>query len=152
MIDFSKAKEAQEAIEEPKKKGRPAGSKNKAKAVTAEKTTDCPYVGTFGRIQGVVGVRMLDNVKYRIFNSGNIGLVNLRIELAMADGSTLVAGPASPTFLIDRDDAWRKETGKSNNRSALHISELPNWSDDDDDESANWEIITAQLGDKKVSE
>ena len=149
MIDFSKAKEIAEAQAAPKKKGRPAGSKNKAKAVTAEKETDCPYVGTYGRIQGVVGVRMLDNVKYRIFNSGNIGLVNLRVEFTMADGSTLVAGPASPTFLIDRDDAWRKETGKSNNRSALHVSELPNWSDD---ESANWEIITAQLGDKKVSE
>ena len=69
----------------------------------------------------------------------------------MPNGQVMVAGPASPTILIDRDDAWRKQWGKQNNRSALHITELDGWADDLP-ESEQWAIINSAFGDRKVKE
>ena len=131
---------------EPKKQGRPKGAKNKAKAVVE---TASPYMGTYGRLNGVANIELLDGSKYRTFNSGNIGLVNVRIKITFTDGQSFIAGPSSPTFLVDRDEAWRQANNKTNNRSALNVTELDDWSDD---EKSNWEILVANFGELKVKE
>ena len=128
MKSFRKVSESPKTEETPVKRGRPVGAKNKGKAVTATKAKGSPYTGTYGRISGITHVELLDGVKYRIFDSGNVGTVNVRLKLHFANGESAIIGPASMTFLEDRDDAWRKANGKTNNRSALHVSELTDWS------------------------
>ena len=142
---FRKVAEAPE-VEKPKR-GRPVGAKNKGKAVTATKAKGSPYTGTYGRISGITHVELLDGVKYRIFDSGNVGTVNVRLKLHFANGESAIIGPASMTFLEDRDDAWRKANGKTNNRSALHVSELEDWSNS---ESDNWRLIIESFGERKI--
>lgn len=153
MVNFGEMANSPEPIEvapEPKPKGK---GKGKAKAVAQAVVANlkCAFAGTYGRIPSGCTVEFMDNVKYRIFDSGNIGLVNVRFKIRMPNGHVMVAGPASPTFLIDRDDAWRKQSGKQNNRSALHISELDGWAEDLT-EAEQWAILTSAFGDRKVKE
>lgn len=129
-----------------KKRGRPPGAPNK-KGVAQAKPKDCPFQGTYGRVNGVTGVELLDGMKYRIFSSGNIGTVNVRLRLNFANGESQIIGPASMTFLEDRDDAWRKANGKTNWRSALHVSELDDWSGS---ETSNWKLLVENFGERKI--
>ena len=131
------------------KRGRPVGSKNRAKAVTEApaKQKGSVYAGSYGRIPGIVSVELLDGVKYRIFASGAIGAVNVRLRLQFANGDSQIMGPASMTFLEDRDDAWRKANNKTNNRSALNVSELDGWGTS---EASNWANIIANFGERKI--
>ena len=140
MKSFRKVSESPKTEETPVKRGRPVGAKNKGKAVTATKAKGSPYTG-------ITHVELLDGVKYRIFDSGNVGTVNVRLKLHFANGESAIIGPASMTFLEDRDDAWRKANGKTNNRSALHVSELTDWSDS---ESNNWQLIIESFGERKI--
>ena len=71
----------------------------------------------------------------------------MRLRLNFANGMSQIVGPASMTFLEDRDDAWRKANGKQNNRSALHVSELDDWSNS---ESDNWQLIIESFGERKI--
>ena len=146
LANFRKVSETPKTVETPKR-GRPVGSKNVGKAVTATKPKGSVYQGTFGRVNGIIGVELLDGMKYRIFDSGNIGTVNVRLRLNFANGMSQIIGPASMTFLEDRDDAWRKANGKQNNRSALHVSELDDWSNS---ESENWKLLIESFGEYKI--
>ena len=145
MANFRKVNDSP-AIEAPKR-GRPAGAKNKPKGVAQAKPKGSVYQGTYGRVNGIVSVELLDGMKYRIFDSGNVGTVNVRLKLHFANGMSQIIGPASMTFLEDRDDAWRKANGKQNNRSALHVSELDDWSNS---ESDNWQLIIENFGERKI--
>ena len=143
---FRKVSETPKTEETPKR-GRPVGAKNKGKGVTAAKANGSPFTGTYGRVSGITHVELLDGVKYRIFDSGNVGTVNVRLKLHFANGESAIIGPASMTFLEDRDDAWRKANGKTNNRSALHVSELEDWPTN---ESGQWKLIIESFGDLKI--
>ena len=147
MKSFRKVSESPKTEETPVKRGRPVGAKNKGKAVTATKAKGSPYTGTYGRISGITHVELLDGVKYRIFDSGNVGTVNVRLKLHFANGESAIIGPASMTFLADRDAEWRKANGKTNNRSALHVSELTDWSNS---EANNWQLIIESFGERKI--
>ena len=120
MANFRKVSETPKMADTPKR-GRPVGAKNKAKGVAQAKPKGSAYAGTYGRVNGITHVELLDGMKYRIFDSGNVGTVNVRLRLNFANGMSQIVGPASMTFLEDRDDAWRKANGKQNNRSALHV-------------------------------
>ena len=146
MANFRKVIETPKTVDAPKR-GRPVGAKNKAKGVAQAKPKGSPYLGTYGRVNGVVGVELLDGMKFRIFDSGNIGTVNVRLRLQFANGDSQIMGPASMTFLEDRDDAWRKANNKTNNRSALHVSELDDWSNS---ESNNWKLLIDSFGERKI--
>ena len=146
MANFRKVTEAPKT-EAPKKMGRPAGAKNKPKGVAQAKAKGSAYQGTYGRVPSITGIELLDGMKYRIFDSGNVGTVNVRLRLTFANGDSQIMGPASMTFLEDRDDAWRKANAKTNNRSALHVSELEDWSTS---ESSNWQLIIANFGERKI--
>ena len=147
MANFRKVTEAPKT--EAPKLGRPPGAKNKkaGKGVAQAKAKGSAYQGTYGRVPSITGIELLDGMKFRIFDSGNVGTVNVRLRLTFANGDTQIMGPASMTFLEDRDDAWRKANGKTNNRSALHVSELEDWGTS---ESSNWQLIIANFGERKI--
>jgi len=146
LANFRKVSETPKMADTPKR-GRPVGAKNKAKGVAQAKPKGSAYAGTYGRVNGITHVELLDGMKYRIFDSGNVGTVNVRLRLNFANGMSQIVGPASMTFLEDRDDAWRKANGKQNNRSALHVSELDDWSNS---ESDNWQLIIESFGERKI--
>jgi hypothetical protein len=145
---FRKVSEAPKTAETPKR-GRPVGAKNKGKGVAEApaKSSGSIFEATYGRVNGVTSVELLDGMKYRIFGSGNVGTVNVRLRLNFANGESAIIGPASMTFLEDRDDSWRKETGKTNNRSALHVSELQEWPAD---VAGQWALIIESFGERKI--
>ena len=61
MANFRKVNDSP-AIEAPKR-GRPAGAKNKPKGVAQAKPKGSVYQGTYGRVNGIVSVELLDGMK-----------------------------------------------------------------------------------------
>ena len=131
--------------------GRPKGSPNKPKPVTATKPTS-EFTGTYGRLDTNIGIEILPNTRYRVFSSGNVGFTNLRMILVLNQGTDaeerLLIGPVSPTILIGRDDEWRKDNNSTNKNAALHVSELDGWAEAE----SKMELIQECLGKLNKSE
>ena len=140
-----KAQETKEEIKEVVKKGRPVGSKNKAKAVTVANDTHID-MGVYGRFN-TSDIELMSGSKFRIFASGNVGLTNARFKVKVGD-EWLVFGPCNASFLTERDDQWRKDNNSTNNRSGLKVDELEGYELNDEGESNVQEL----LGEKKVKE
>ena len=140
-----KAVENKEEAKEVVKKGRPVGSKNKAKAVTVANDTHID-MGVYGRFN-TSDIELMSGSKFRVFASGNVGLTNARFRVKVGD-EWLVFGPCNASFLTERDDQWRKDNNSTNNRSGLKVSELDGYELDDDGESN----IQDLLGEKKIKE
>ena len=96
-----KAVENKEEVKEVVKKGRPVGSKNKAKAVTVANDTHID-MGVYGRFN-TSDIELMSGSKFRIFASGNVGLTNARFKVKVGD-EWLVFGPCNASFLTERDD------------------------------------------------
>ena len=131
--------------------GRPKGSPNKTKPVTANKPQS-EYTGTYGRLDTNISIEILPNTRYRVFSSGNVGFTNLRFNLVLNPGTDaeekLLVGPVSPTILIARDDQWRKDNNSVNKNAALHVSELDGW----EEAESKMELIQECLGKLNKSE
>ena len=140
-----KAVENKEEVKEVVKKGRPVGSKNKAKAVTVANDTHID-MGVYGRFN-TSDIELMSGSKFRIFASGNVGLTNARFKVKVGD-EWLVFGPCNASFLTERDDQWRKDNNSTNNRSGLKVDELEGYELNDDGESNVQEL----LGEKKIKE
>ena len=140
-----KAVENKEEVKEVVKKGRPVGSKNKAKAVTVANDTHID-MGVYGRFN-TSDIELMSGSKFRIFASGNVGLTNARFKVKVGD-EWLVFGPCNASFLTERDDEWRKNNNSTNNRSGLKVDELEGYELNDDGESNVQEL----LGEKKIKE
>ena len=140
-----KAQETKKEIKEVLKKGRPIGSKNKAKTVTMEKDTHVD-MGVYGRFN-TSDIELMSGSKFRVFASGNVGLTNARFKVKVGD-EWLVFGPCNASFLTERDDQWRKDNDSTNNRSGLKVFELDGYELDDDGDSN----IQDLLGEKKIKE
>ena len=138
-------KKENKEIKEVVKKGRPVGSKNKAKAVTVANDTHID-MGVYGRFN-TSDIELMSGSKFRVFASGNVGLTNARFRVKVGD-EWLVFGPCNASFLTERDDQWRKDNNSTNNRSGLKVSELDGYELDDDGESN----IQDLLGEKKIKE
>jgi len=140
-----KAVENKEEVKEVVKKGRPVGSKNKAKAVTVANDTHID-MGVYGRFN-TSDIELMPGSKFRIFASGNVGLTNARFKVKVGD-EWLVFGPCNASFLTERDDQWRKDNNSTNNRSGLKVDELEGYELNDDGESNVQDL----LGEKKIKE
>jgi len=140
-----KAVENKEEVKEVVKKGRPVGSKNKAKAVTVANDTHID-MGVYGRFN-TSDIELMSGSKFRIFASGNVGLTNARFKVKVGD-EWLVFGPCNASFLTERDDQWRKDNNSTNNRSGLKVDELEGYELNDDGESNVQDL----LGEKKIKE
>ena len=102
-------------IQEPKKAGRPKGSKNKPKPITADVSSEQHIdLGVYGKFNAN-DVELLPGSRFRVFKSGNLGLTNARFKVLVGD-EYLIFGPANASFLQDRDDSWRAENNSTNNR------------------------------------
>ena len=73
-------------IQQPKKgPGRPAGSKNKAKPITAEVVNESHIdLGVYGKFNAS-DVELLPGSRFRVFKSGNLGLTNARFKVLVGD-------------------------------------------------------------------
>ena len=140
-----KAVENKEEVKEVVKKGRPVGSKNKAKTVTMANDTHID-MGVYGRFN-TSDIELMAGSKFRIFASGNVGLTNARFKVKVGD-EWLVFGPCNASFLTERNDQWRKDNNSTNNRSGLKVDELEGYELNDEGESNVQEL----LGEKKVKE
>ena len=140
-----KAVENKEEVKEVVKKGRPVGSKNKAKKVTMANDTHID-MGVYGRFN-TSDIELMPGSKFRIFASGNVGLTNARFKVKVGD-EWLVFGPCNASFLTERDDQWRKDNNSTNNRSGLKVDELDGYELNDDGESNVQDL----LGEKKIKE
>ena len=140
-----KAVENKEEVKEVVKKGRPVGSKNKAKKVTMANDTHID-MGVYGRFN-TSDIELMSGSKFRIFASGNVGLTNARFKVKVGD-EWLVFGPCNASFLTERDDQWRKDNNSTNNRSGLKVDELEGYELNDDGESNVQDL----LGEKKIKE
>ena len=140
-----KAVENKEEVKEVVKKGRPVGSKNKAKKVTMANDTHID-MGVYGRFN-TSDIELMPGSKFRIFASGNVGLTNARFKVKVGD-EWLVFGPCNASFLTERDDQWRKDNNSTNNRSGLKVDELEVYELNDDGESNVQDL----LGEKKIKE
>ncbi len=140
-----KAVENKEEVKEVVKKGRPVGSKNKAKKVTMANDTHID-MGVYGRFN-TSDIELMPGSKFRIFASGNVGLTNARFKVKVGD-EWLVFGPCNASFLTERDDQWRKDNNSTNNRSGLKVDELEGYELNDDGESNVQDL----LGEKKIKE
>ena len=140
-----KAVETKEEIKEVVKKGRPVGSKNKAKTVTMANDSHVD-MGVYGRFN-TSDIELMSGSKFRIFASGNVGLTNARFKVKVGD-EWLVFGPCNASFLTERDDQWRKDNNSTNNRSGLKVDELEGYELNDEGESNVQEL----LGEKKIKE
>ena len=141
-------KKENKEIKEVVKKGRPVGSKNKAKAVTMAKEANDSHVdmGVYGRFN-TSDIELMSGSKFRIFASGNVGLTNARFKVKVGD-EWLVFGPCNASFLTERNDQWRKDNNSTNNRSGLKVDELEGYELNDEGESNVKEL----LGEKKIKE
>ena len=127
-------------IQEPKKAGRPKGSKNKPKPITADISSESHIdLGVYGKFNAS-DVELLPGSRFRVFKSGNLGLTNARFKVLVGD-EYLIFGPANASFLQDRDDSWRLENNSTNNRSGFKVEELEGYEIDDDGNSNITDII-----------
>ena len=124
--------------------GRPPGKKNNPKPVTAQLTIDdavpypdkdCPYKGSYGQLNGVANISFAVMPKIEIFPKGTIGLVNVRLNIELTNGETMLWGPGRMTLLEKRDDAFRAKYHCVNKNSAMTLwdietSDGTQWADD----------------------
>ena len=139
-----KAQETEKENKEVVKKGRPVGSKNKAKTVIMEKDTHVD-MGVYGRFN-TSDIELMSGSKFRVFASCNVGLTNARFKVKVGD-EWLVFGPCNASFLTERDDQWRKDNDSTNNRSGLKVNELEGYELTDGESN-----VQDLLGEKKIKE
>ena len=129
--------EPEETIEEKKGVGRPKGSKNKSKPVTAEKeityssSNPHPDKGTYIHIP--LGQVTLDGKLYMgVANTGGMGVTNIRFiipDVDFGDGIkrevTIHSGWGN--MLVERTPEEIKALGLLGKKSGLKVHELPGY-------------------------
>ena len=137
-VSFGVTPEPEEIQEDKKAIGRPKGSKNKAKPVTAQKETKYsstnphPDKGTY--IQIPIDQVTLDGKLYMgVANTGGMGVTNIRFTIPGVDFGdgierevTIHSGWGN--MLVSRTPEEIKALGLLGKKSGLQVHELPGYS------------------------
>lgn len=136
-VSFSVVPEPEEIQEEKKSVGRPKGSTNKPKPVTAAKETKYsstnphPDKGTYIKIP--VGQVTLDgNLYLGVANTGGMGVTNIRFILEnvdLGDGikRNLTVHSGWGNILVERTPEEIQAMGLLGKKSGLQVHELPGY-------------------------
>ena len=136
-VSFGTIEEPEEIQEEKKSVGRPKGSPNKPKAVTAAKETKYsstnphPDKGTYIKIP-IDKVTLDGNLYMGVANTGGMGVTNIRFiipEVDFGDGVkrevTIHSGWGN--MLVSRTPEEIKALGLLGKKSGLQVHELPGY-------------------------
>jgi len=106
--------------------------KGKGKATTKAKVIDpieqfADLRGTYGLVEGIVKISMVNNPRWGIFKKLNLGWFGAKFLVTFEDGTQVIFGPVNPVMLMKRDGTWRKLNNSKLQNSAFNIQEMDGW-------------------------